>query len=180
MLSPAALRVEPPTCSVAVDEGQCVGQGGSIARSPPPPRARSAAIALTQCAPQGCADEAWKATYPVDRRPAFAATLSPGLEPGKVTSCLARESQVDGRAHPCRVVDGHEAVDDFPNWFVDGQPWESDPIPDSVIIGHSGEASSSWGISIVTRISGEQFEGCDSSARPATTSATTRSAGRRS
>ena len=119
-------------------------------------------VALMQCAPQGCGDEAWKANYPAE--PQFTLrhdfSLSPGLEPGKVTSCIARGSQVDGRAHLCRVVEGHEAVDDFRNWLVDGQPWESDPIPDSVIIGQSGEASSSWGISIVTS-SGEQFEGCN-------------------
>ena len=119
-------------------------------------------LALMQCAPPGCADEAWKANYPAE--PQFTLrhdfSLSPGLEAGKVTSCIARESQVHGRAHLCRIVEGHEAVDDFRNWYVDGQPWESDPIPDSVIIGQSGEASSSWGITIVTS-AGEQFEGCN-------------------
>ena len=49
-------------------------------------------VALMQCAPQGCGDEAWKANYPAE--PQFTLrhdfSLSPGLEPGKVTSCIAR------------------------------------------------------------------------------------------
>lgn len=110
--------------------------------------------------PRAAPDEAWKASHPAE--PKFTLrhdfSLSPGLEAGKVTSCIARESQVEGRAHLCRIVDGHEAVDDFRNWYVDGQPWESDPIPDSVIIDQSGEASSSCGITIVTS-AGEQLEG---------------------
>jgi len=80
---------------------------------------------------------------------------SQAIERGIANSCVFRDSQVKGREHLCRVIDGHEETGDERNWLVDF-PAEPDKGPLSI----EGRNGGPKGIFIVLD-GGTTFEGCD-------------------
>jgi hypothetical protein len=81
----------------------------------------------------------------------------PVIEVGVANSCVDTSSQVSGRQHYCRVVDGYEEIGDRRNWLV---RYTFDGRPGGGPIAQSGNDDSYYGRTIITD-GGEVFEGCD-------------------
>lgn len=79
---------------------------------------------------------------------------SRAIETGVVNSCVIRDSDVKGREHLCRVVDGYEEKGDKRNWLIDFSA--RDPEGPLASEGSNGDPH---GILIVMD-DGATYEGC--------------------
>jgi hypothetical protein len=113
--------------------------------------ALGAALTLAQCAPApGCGAP----------DPGFALrhdfSLSPGIEVGRITSCIDRDSRVSGRDYLCRIIGGYEELDQGGNWHIDAAPSAGRA---DVVIAAQGSNTSPYGWAIALA-DGRTFEGC--------------------
>jgi hypothetical protein len=85
-------------------------------------------------------------------------SMSPGVNPGWVTSCVDRsaDATAPGRRYYCRVVFGYEGVNGG-NYWIDTRPSRRDNAPQ--VWGERGSNRSKQG-RVITLSNGEMFEGC--------------------
>jgi hypothetical protein len=85
-------------------------------------------------------------------------SLSPGIAPGQLTSCMDRDSNVAGREHLCRRILGHEESGDSANYHLDLGPCGG-CTQVSHVIASRGSNDSPYGMTIVLD-NGAVYEGC--------------------
>ena len=88
-------------------------------------------------------------------------SLSPGLQAGQLTSCIRRDSNVNGRRDLCRIVLGYDEEGDQRDWIFDAKPFADDGIVDRNVLAVTGTQSDGVGPnkSVVTA-NGWTYEGC--------------------
>jgi hypothetical protein len=113
--------------------------------------AASLVLMLAQCAPScGPPDPGYALRHDF--------SLSPGIAPGQLTSCVKRASEVDGREHLCRRIMGHEESGDNANYHLDLGPCGGCTHV-AHVIASKGSNTSAYGMSIVLD-NGGMYEGC--------------------
>jgi len=83
------------------------------------------------------------------------------IERGVANSCIERDSEVSGRRHLCRVIDGYEEIGDVKNWVID---YPANPVQMPLSVDGECNDGISWsdggyGCVIVLQ-DGSTYEGC--------------------